>query len=252
VHIAGRAAVEPGVGHADELTLSLVRRGVHHHVGVEDAAGDVVEQLPLRGLFDLTHLVERGEGIQPSLLDGHPDLVLAGPQVGGVHLGGGRDLVADGGRVRVHVVVQHDLDLAATARRRLVQRAGQDRRGRVRRGRPQRRIDLEATQVRTGPGDERQRADRAQVGRRVPAQVGVVRDVLLDLHASLAQLGALRVGQRLRRLHQDVVRGGRVGSVEAGRRQRRGLGQWIERDPVDGDARHAVAPLGPRQMSQSV
>jgi hypothetical protein len=94
-------------------------------------------------------------------------------------------------------------------------------------------------QVDVGPHDERQRPNRVQVARAVPAQVRVLRDVLLDLHPEPRQRLLLLVGQWTAGLDEHVVGLGGVRRLQPCRLERVGLRNRVQRDAVDRDDRHA-------------
>jgi hypothetical protein len=228
VHVGRRSLVEAGVGHGDDLAVALVLRAVDDDAGVQDGARDVVEQLPGGDGLDVVDLVERRELGQLALLARQAHLPPADLQ-----------LLPDRRRAGIDVVVQNDVDLARLARRRPRDGGGEDRRRGIRGRGPQRRRDLEPLQVDVGPHDERQRPNRVQVARAVPAQVRVLRDVLLDLHPEPRQRLLLLVGQWTAGLDEHVVGLGGVRRLQPCRLERVGLRNRVERDAVDRDERHA-------------
>jgi hypothetical protein len=136
---------------------------------VQDRPRDVVEQLSRRHRLDVVDVVERRELGQLAFLHRQPHLPPTDPQLVGIHAGRGRELLPDRLRAGIDVVVEHDVDLARLARRRAWHRGREDRRRGIRGRGPQRRRDLEALQVDVGPYDERQRPNRVEVARPVPA-----------------------------------------------------------------------------------
>ena len=234
--VARGALVEAGVGHGDDLAVALVVGAVDDDVRVEDGPGDVVEQLPRRDLLDVVHLVERGQLGELALLYGQAHLAPPHLHVVGVHAGGGRDVLFH--RFGIDVVVEHDVDLSRLARRRARNHGGKDRRCGVGRRGPQRRRDLEPLQVDVGPDHERQRPDRLEVARAVAAQVGVLRDVLLDLDAQPGQLLLLLLAEGLAGLDEDVVGLRGVRRLQPGSPERVRLRDRVQGDAVDGDEGH--------------
>ena len=202
----------------------------------------------------MVDLVERCELGQLALLHREAHLPPTDFQLVGVHPGGGRELLPDRLRAGIDVVVEHDVDLARLARRRPWDGGRENRRRGIRRRGSQRWGDLEPLQVDVGPHDERQRPNYVQVAWAVPAQVGVLGDVLLDLDAELRELLLLLVGQGTAGLDEHIVGLRGVRRLQPRRPERIGLGDRVQRDAIDGDERHAPDsnPVGDVVVSPGV
>ena len=239
-----RALVEAGVVDDDDLPRPLVGRTVDDDVGMQDRPGHVVVEAIGRRRGDVADFVERGDVVEVAVLHAHADLVLARFEVVGIDACRRGDLLAQGRLARINALVEDNVDLVQGARRCRARRGAADRGGARRwHCRAHARRNLECLVVDACPGDEGQAAHLGQAGFLEAAEIGVVRHVFVDDCAGLGQVGQLLAGHLLVRLDQDVVRLRRI--CLADRRGSRDAGRRIERDTVDGDAKHGSVSSGP-------